>query len=102
MFLFNTELRITPTDWATFGLPLRGGLGSTAFVLFFDAGSAWNGMYRFVDKKTGRLDDLKMDFGAGLRMAVGPLIILKLDFAWAFDNKSIKQTNMLLGIGFDF
>ncbi|HNW28519.1 MAG TPA: BamA/TamA family outer membrane protein [Spirochaetota bacterium] len=102
MFLFNAELLLTPVDWNTFGLPLRGGLGNFAFVMFFDAGSAWDGMYRFVDKKTGRLDDLKMDFGAGLRMAVSPLLILKLDFAWPFDNKSIRQTNMLLSIGFDF
>ncbi len=102
MVLFNAELRFTPSDWNTFGLPQGGGLGNVAFVLFFDAGSAWNGTYRFVDKKTGRLDDLKMDFGAGIRMAVSPLLILKLDFAWPFDNKSIRQTNMILCIGFDF
>ena len=102
MVLFNAELRFTPSDWNSFGVPSGGGLGNVAFVLFFDAGSAWNGTYRFLDKKTGRLDDLKMDFGAGLRMAVSPLLILKLDFAWPFDNKSIRQTNMILSIGFDF
>ncbi len=102
MFLFNTELRFTPVDWNTFGMPWSGGLRNIGIVLFFDAGSAWNGLYRLVDKKTGRLDDLKMDFGAGIRIAASPLLILKLDFAWPFDNKSIRQTNMLFSIGFDY
>lgn len=102
MFLFNAELGFTPVDWRTFGAPFQGGLGSIGAVLFYDLGSAWNGGFRMIDKKTGLLADLKMDFGVGIRMAISPLLILKLDFAWPFDNKSIKQTEMLFSIGIDY
>ncbi len=102
MILFNAELRFTPVDWFTFGTPWSSGLGTIGAVLFFDAGSAWSGMYSLIDKKTGRLDDLKMDFGVGIRVAVSPLLFLKLDFAWPFDNKSIRRNDILFSIGLEF
>lgn len=102
MFLGNVELRFAPIGWQTFGLPRYGGLGNISGVIFFDAGSAWNNTYRFVDKKTGRLEDFKMDFGVGIRAAFSPLLFLKLDFAWPFDNTSIKQHEMLFSIGLEF
>ncbi|MBP7735917.1 MAG: BamA/TamA family outer membrane protein [Spirochaetes bacterium] len=102
MFMCSAELRFTPSDWRTFGIPRLGGLGNIGAAMFIDAGSAWNGGYRLIDKKTGRLDDLKLDFGFGVRAALSPLLILKLDFAWPFDNKTIKENVILFSIGFDY
>ncbi len=102
IFIGSVELRFTPYEWCAFGIPRLSGLGNIGAVLFLDAGSAWNGGYRLIDKKSGRLDYLKLDFGFGLRAALSPLLILKLDFAWPFDNKSIKDNVILFSIGFDY
>jgi hypothetical protein len=100
MFLVNVEFRLAGADWMNFGLPLSGGLGNLAAVAFIDAGSAWDGRFSMVDGKTGRFGDFKMDFGVGIRVALYPVLILKLDFAWPFDKKSIKKNDILFSAGF--
>jgi hypothetical protein len=100
MLLVNAEFRIAGHDWLTFGLPLSGGLGNAAAVVFIDAGSAWNGRVSMSGGKSGDTDGFKMDFGFGIRFALYPALIFKLDFAWPFDKKSIKKNDILFSAGF--
>ncbi|MBN2159967.1 MAG: BamA/TamA family outer membrane protein [Spirochaetes bacterium] len=102
MLLGTAELRFTLVDAMKFGLPVCGGGGHIGGVLFFEAGAAWDGRFSPVVSSTGRDGDLKMDFGAGIRAALYPILILKLDFAWPFDKKSIKDYNMLFSIGLQY
>lgn len=101
MFFFNAELWLTPGDWRLFGMPLSGPSGSIGFVLFIDAGAAWTGSFSLLDK-SGRFDDLKIDFGFGIRAAISPVLFLKLDFACPFDKKSFKENKILFSMGFDY
>ena len=100
MFLVNAEFRIAGHDWMTFGMPLSGGLGNVGAVVFIDAGSAWDGRISMTDGKAGDDDSIKMDFGFGIRFALYPVLIFKLDFAWPFDKKSIKKNEILFSAGF--
>ncbi|MBN1497033.1 MAG: PD40 domain-containing protein [Spirochaetes bacterium] len=101
MFFFNVELWLTPGAWRTFGMPQSGAAGSIGFVLFADAGAAWTGAFSFIDKR-GRFDDFKIDFGLGIRAAIFPVLFLKLDFAWPFDKKSLKDNKIIFSIGIDY
>ena len=71
-------------------------------ALFIDLGSAWNDNYTIYNDETGQLQDLKADMGFGLRMSLYPLIILKLDFAWAYDLESFHNREILFSLGFEF
>jgi hypothetical protein len=100
MLLLNAEVRIAANDWMSFGLPLSGGLGNMAAVAFIDAGSAWDGRLSLSGGKSGTCGDIKMDFGFGIRFAVYPVLIFKLDFAWPFDKRSIKKNDILFSAVF--
>lgn len=102
LFLATAELRFTFVEAAKFGLLSGGGAGQIGGVIFLDAGSAWDGGFSFVDSRTGRFDDIKMDFGVGIRAALFPILILKLDFACPFDKKSLKDCDMLFSMGLQF
>ncbi len=102
MFFVNTEFRFTFIEGIKFGWPLFIGTGNIGGVIFYDAGSAWDGKFNYLNKTTGRYDDLKSDFGFGLRLAIFPIIILKLDYAWPCDNKSIGRREILFSIGFEY
>jgi len=100
MILVNAEFGIAGTDWMSFGLPLSGGLGNVAGIAFIDAGSAWDGRLSTSGGLSGDFGDIKMDFGFGIRFAVYPLLIFKLDFAWPFDKRSIKKNDILFSAVF--
>ncbi|MCP4135697.1 MAG: BamA/TamA family outer membrane protein [bacterium] len=102
MFLFNAEFRFPFVKGILFGWPITFGIGEIGGVFFVDVGSAWDGSYDLINSETGAFEDLKADFGFGFRFAIYPLVILKLDFAWPYDKKSVGQGDVLFSLGFEY
>jgi len=102
MYLLNAEFRFTAVEGIKLGWPLFLGIGRIGGVLFVDMGSAWDGKYNFVNKSTGTFDDFKMDMGFGFRLALFPIIVLKLDFAWPFYRKSFGNMDIIFSLGFEY
>lgn len=102
MLFASMEFHVTLAETVKFGLPLKNGIGSFGAVLFIDAGSAWNGRVPRLASRPGRGEDIAMDFGLGLRCAVYPFLILKLDALWPFTVKYIKKTEMLFSISYEY
>ncbi len=101
-FLVNAEFRFTAVEGIKLGWPLFLGIGQIGGVLFLDMGSAWDGKYNFIDDETGNFDDFKMDMGFGFRLALYPVIVLKLDFAWPFYRKSFGDMDIIFSLGFEY
>ncbi len=102
MFVVNSEFRFVFIEGIKFGWPLFFGVGNIGGVLFADAGSAWDNGYRATDPETGKYDDLKADFGFGLRFVIYPVIILKFDWAWPYDGESVGNRDFIFSIGFEY
>ncbi|PKL35671.1 MAG: hypothetical protein CVV44_19250 [Spirochaetae bacterium HGW-Spirochaetae-1] len=102
MVLFNAEFRFTALEGMKLGWPLYLGIGQIGGVLFTDIGSVWDGDYEFIDKETGQFADFKTDMGFGLRFALYPIIILKLDFAWPFYKTGFGNMDIIFSLGFEY
>ncbi len=102
MFLAAVEYRFTLFDDIRMGWPFSFSFGEFGGVLFADAGSAWKGRYVPYSRSSGRLRDLKLDIGAGIRYAIYPLTILKLDFAWPYDTKTFGKMVCIFSLGMEF
>lgn len=102
MYLFNAEFRFVAVEGIKLGWPLFFGIGQIGGVLFLDAGSVWDGKYRFLDDETGEFEDFKMDMGFGFRLALYPVVVLKLDFAWPFYRKSFGNMDIIFSLGFEY
>ena len=102
MFFVNSEFRFTFIEGIKFGWPLFFGVGNIGGVIFADFGSAWDKNFQYVNRANGRFQDLKSDFGFGFRFAIFPVIILKLDYAWPYDKKSVGKRDIIFSIGFEY
>lgn len=90
VYYLNAELRFPLIDHLSFGLP-GFSLGNIRGVLFTDMGFAKDDMgdlRLFTDQYV--LDDLKMGYGAGIRMDIW-IAILKLDVAKHTDMQSVSE-----------
>jgi dipeptidyl aminopeptidase/acylaminoacyl peptidase len=101
MALACAEFRFTFIEGLKFGFPLFFGVGGIGGVLFAEAGSAWDGKFQMYDAD-GRYKDLHADTGFGFRLSLAPLLSLKLDFAWPYNNKSFGDMNTLFSLGIDY
>lgn len=88
------ELRFPLVDNLLVGFPIGGiGFQSIRGAIFFDAGSAWE----------GRFDEVLASTGAGFRVALGPYVILRFDFARTTDFHSISpRTDFDFFFGWNF
>ena len=77
------------------------GLGGIGGVLFADAGSAWDGRFEMYDENR-KFKDFHADAGFGFRLALAPMLSLKLDFAWPYNNKNFGSVNTLFSLGIDY
>lgn len=90
----SNELRFPLIDDLVIGLPI-GDLGFSGIrgALFFDAGSAWDDTF----------DQLYGSFGAGVRISLGYLVLLRLDFARTTDFETISNnTDVDFFFGWNF
>ncbi len=80
--LASHELRFPLVDNLLVGFPI-GGIGFQAIrgALFFDVGSAWDDDF----------DQLLGSFGAGFRVSLGQLVVLRFDFARTTDFEKISD-----------
>jgi hypothetical protein len=79
----SNELRFPLIDNLLIGFPI-GGLGFQAIrgALFFDAGSAWDDSF----------DQFIGSFGAGFRVSLGYLVLLRFDFSRTTDFQTISPS----------
>ncbi len=79
----STELRFPLIDRLLIGFPF-GGLGFSGIrgALFFDVGSAWDDEF----------DEFLGSFGAGFRLALGYVVVLRFDFSRTTDFDTISPT----------
>lgn len=101
MAMASAEFRFTFIEGLKFGFPLFFGLGGIGGVIFADAGSAWDGKFQMYDS-TGRYKDFHADAGFGFRLALAPLLSLRLDFAWPYNNRNFGSVNTLFSLGIDY
>ncbi len=90
----STELRFPLIDNLLIGFPI-GNLGFNGIrgALFFDVGSAWENNY----------DGLIGSFGAGFRVAIDYLVVLRFDFSRTTDFQTISpKTNFDFFFGWNF
>lgn len=90
----SNELRFPLIDNLLIGFPF-GGLGfqSIRGALFFDVGSAWD----------DRFDQFYGSFGAGFRVSLGYLVVLRFDFTRTTDFKTIsRNTDFDFFFGWNF
>ncbi len=88
------ELRFPLIDNLVLGFPI-GGIGFQAIrgAIFFDAGSVWE----------DHPEDILGSFGAGFRVALGPYVVLRFDFARTTDFHSLSpRTNFDFFFGWNF
>ncbi len=102
LFLFNAELRFIFIEGIKLGPPLNFWIRGIGGVLFADAGSAWDGSYRFRDPATGEFDTFKADIGYGFRFTIYPVVILKLDFAYPYYYNRFGDREILFSLGFEY
>lgn len=85
----SNELRFPLIDNLLIGFPFGGGLGFRGIrgALYFDVGSAWEKEF----------DQFYGSFGAGFRVALGYVVVLRFDFTKTTDFKNVSR-----GTDFDF
>ena len=99
MALMSLEYRLPFVDYLIFGWPGTWGLTGIGGTMFFDAGSAWYDRVQFFGD--GGMQDLRGDFGIGLRANVG-FLPLKFDWAWRWDLRRVTGTMFHFSIGPEF
>jgi len=98
----STELRFPLIDNLIIGFPI-GGIGFQAIrgALFFDAGYLTDDKFRFLDKQF--FDEMVGSFGAGIRLALGRLVVLRFDFSRVTDFNTISaRTDFEFFFGWNF
>lgn len=90
----SNELRFPLIDNLVIGFPFGGfGLSGIRGAVFFDVGSAWEDEF----------DEWLGSFGAGFRVALGYLIVLRFDFARTTDFETISsRTDFDFFFGWNF
>lgn len=79
----SNELRFPLIDNLHIGFPFGGfGFRGIRGALFFDTGSAWDDEY----------DELLGSFGAGVRVSLGYIVLLRFDFSRTTDFKTVSKT----------
>jgi outer membrane protein assembly factor BamA len=99
--MVTAELRFPFMDYIAIAFPLPLVLGSIRGSIFADAGSVWDKNDEFRGMQDNLLKDIKLGFGYGPRMNIG-IAVLKLDFAWLTDLKSISKPTFYLSLTEDF
>ena len=98
----SNELRFPLIDNLYIGFPF-GGIGFRAIrgAIFFDMGSFRDDEFHLLDKEF--FDDLKGSFGAGFRVALGGIVVLRFDFSRRTDFKKISsRTDFDFFFGWNF
>ena len=103
--VINAEFRFPLIDYFALHFPLPLVFSRIQGLFFTDIGSAWNNSDfkgGVSDNGNGRLNDIKMGFGTGLRLNLG-FILLRYDLAWSTDLDSIfPHTTSYFSAGADF
>ena len=103
--LINAEFRFPLIDYFALHFPLPIVFSRIQGVFFTDIGSAWNNSNfkgGVSDNGDGRLNDIKMGFGTGLRLNLG-FFLLRYDLAWGTDlNTVFPRTTSYFSMGADF
>ena len=84
VILASNELRFPLIDNLFIGFPSGAGIGFRGIrgALFFDVGSAWDDEF----------DELLGSFGAGFRVSLGYIVLLRFDFTRTTDFETISPT----------
>ncbi len=101
-FLGSFEFRFIFIEGIKMGWPLFFRVGGIGGVLFTDVGSAWDRDYIFFNKRTDRFEDFKTDIGFGFRLTLYPILILKLDYAWAYYYTFFGDRHITFSLGFEY
>jgi|GEM_PF-2324568 len=99
--LFSTAFQFAIIEKMTLDLPgIIASLHISGFV-FADIATIWD---ESIDPLTdsGALNDIKFDFGFGLRVNVDPLLIFKCDFAWPTDFETVGSMKFSFKIAYKF
>ncbi len=101
------ELRFPLVDYIIFGLPVQWATRGFSGVAFVDLGGAIDepSRWRTYDPDTGRLDDLKMSYGLGMRIILVPGFLLKIDWATPWDLVSylpIRKWEGNFSVGYEY
>jgi outer membrane protein assembly factor BamA len=95
------ELRFPFIDRLKLAFPLPIEIGGIRGVTFLDAGLVQHDSMRIWDSQHGRLDDLKLGVGAGVRIQIS-YFLLKFDFAKPLSATSDNSWKFIFGLGTDF
>ncbi|UCD63189.1 MAG: PD40 domain-containing protein [Candidatus Zixiibacteriota bacterium] len=102
--LFNAEFRFPLIDYFAMRFPLPIVISRVGGALFTDVGAAWFGsdFKGGSSEDGGRLQDIKVGFGFGMRMNLG-FFLLRYDLAWSTDLKTISdKPSYYFSFGADF
>ena len=98
----STELRFPLINNLLIGFPFGGvGFSGIRGALFFDAGSFRDDRFHFMDSEF--FDSMLGSFGAGFRVALGGIIVLRFDFSRTTDFERISdKTDFDFFFGWNF
>ena len=105
--LASLEFRLPILDALLLGFPVPWVLPGFSGVLFIDAATVFYEFEQFrgFDPEAGRLDDIKLTIGLGIRVLIFPGVFLKFDWGVPWDFKTVSplsKSRALFGIGANF
>lgn len=104
-FAGNLEFRFPFLDALLFGFPAPWIIQGFSGVAFIDIGSSFYNATGFVGIRNGRLMDLKLSYGLGIRVILAPGLFIKIDWATPWDLKSylpISRWQGVFSLGYEF
>ncbi|MCS6985317.1 MAG: BamA/TamA family outer membrane protein [Leptospiraceae bacterium] len=107
MFVKNLELRFPFLDALIFGFPVPWAIRGFSGVFFIDAGAATETPRLFRAFRRGRTEtqDLYLSYGLGIRLALFPGLLLKIDWATPWTLRSslpISRWQGIFSLGYEF
>lgn len=106
-FVQNLELRFPFLDALIFGFPVPWAVRGFSGVFFIDAGSATDNpkTWQAFHKEKLQTRDLYLSYGLGIRIALFPGLLLKIDWATPWDLQSslpISRWAGIFSLGYEF
>lgn len=99
--LASAELRMPFIDRLSIAAPLPIELGGIRGVAFLDAGYVLTDTFRFWNSTAGRLDDIKVGAGAGLRLQIS-YFYLKFDWGYPLSATDDRSWKLHFGLGTEY
>ena len=106
-FTSSFEFRFPVLDALLLGIPVTWLFPGFSGIFFIDVGAAINDFKKFkgYNENTGRLQDIKLAFGLGMRIVLVPGIYIRIDWGTPWDFKDSLPIGKWIGyfsIGADF